>query len=101
MLATVLVLPRSFNSLGGVRRGVPSLMISVDAEVESHQFIKARVIIPKHAAEVTGIIKGLVFRHNSIEIDVAINGGSNLRKDSEDVENVIQHELVILILEKK
>mmetsp|Transcript_16815 Transcript_16815/g.28950 ORF Transcript_16815/g.28950 Transcript_16815/m.28950 type:complete len:428 (+) Transcript_16815:215-1498(+) len=86
------------DKVGGVRGGISSLVIGVDAEVESHEFVEAGIVVSKHAAEVARIIKGLILGHNTVEVDIAVDGSGNFRKESKNVENVLQGILVILIL---
>ena len=40
----------------------------------------------------------MVLLHNTVKINVAVNGSGNLWKDGEDVEDIFQCILVILIL---
>ena len=70
-------------------RGVPALVIGVDAKVQAHQFVESRIIVPEHATEVAGIIERRVLLDDAVEVDVAIDGRGDLGYHREHVEDVL------------
>mmetsp|Transcript_36347 Transcript_36347/g.79542 ORF Transcript_36347/g.79542 Transcript_36347/m.79542 type:complete len:204 (-) Transcript_36347:666-1277(-) len=66
------------DKMSGMGRGITTLVVRVDAQVQAHQLIERRVVITEHSAEVTGIIKGGILGNYAIEVGVAVNGGGNL-----------------------
>ncbi|KAL7546214.1 hypothetical protein ACHAWF_009554, partial [Thalassiosira exigua] len=86
------------HEVGGVRRGVASLVIGVDAEVEAHELVEAGVVVPEHPGEISGVVEGGVLGDDAVEVDVAVDGGGDLGDDREDVEDVLERVLVVLVL---
>ena len=69
------------NKMGGVRTGVTTLVVGVNAEVQSHKLVERRIVVPKHVGKVAGVVKRLILRHDSVEINIAVDGGGDLRED--------------------
>lgn len=84
------------DEVGGMGRSIATLVIGVDAQVQAHQLVKGRVVVSKHAAEVSGIIEGGVLVDNAIKVRVAVDGGSNLGQLGNDVENILEDVVVVV-----
>mmetsp|Transcript_29586 Transcript_29586/g.46467 ORF Transcript_29586/g.46467 Transcript_29586/m.46467 type:complete len:331 (+) Transcript_29586:271-1263(+) len=81
-----------------VGTGIPPLVISMDTQIQSHQFIKTGIVISQHTTKVTGIIQRLVLGDDPIKVDIAVNLRGNFRNDGKDIENIFQCVLVVLVL---
>lgn len=82
--------------MSGVRGGIASLVISVDAQIQAHQFVEGGIIVPKHAAEVAGVVERVILINDAVKVYVAVNCGCNLRELGNDIEDILQGVLVVV-----
>mmetsp|Transcript_25494 Transcript_25494/g.42073 ORF Transcript_25494/g.42073 Transcript_25494/m.42073 type:complete len:359 (+) Transcript_25494:70-1146(+) len=80
-----------------VGTGIPPLVIGMDTQIQSHQFIKTGIIVSQHTTEVTRIIQGLVLVNHPVKVDIAVNLRGNFGNDGKDIEDIFQCILVVLV----
>mmetsp|Transcript_36952 Transcript_36952/g.89096 ORF Transcript_36952/g.89096 Transcript_36952/m.89096 type:complete len:279 (+) Transcript_36952:161-997(+) len=73
------------HEVSGVRGRVAALVIGMDAQVQAHELVEGRVVVPKHACEVAGVVEGLILGDDAVEVDVTVDRGGDLGDDGEDV----------------
>ncbi len=78
------------DQVGSVGRSISSLVVSVDAQVQTHELVERRIVVSKHSAEVTGIIQGSIFVDNTIEVNVSVNHSSNLWQNGDNTQNILE-----------
>mmetsp|Transcript_3809 Transcript_3809/g.8210 ORF Transcript_3809/g.8210 Transcript_3809/m.8210 type:complete len:398 (+) Transcript_3809:440-1633(+) len=83
------------NQMSSVCRCVSSLVIGVDTKVQSHKLVKCRVVVPKHATEISRIIQRGILRDNTIEVNVSVNHSSNLWQNSNNTQNILERVVVV------
>mmetsp|Transcript_34804 Transcript_34804/g.90849 ORF Transcript_34804/g.90849 Transcript_34804/m.90849 type:complete len:213 (+) Transcript_34804:168-806(+) len=83
------------DQVRGVRRRVAALVVRVDAQVQTHELIKRRIVVAEHPAKVSRKIQRRILTHNSVVVDVAINRGGNFWQLGDDGKNVFQGVLVV------
>mmetsp|Transcript_9447 Transcript_9447/g.18075 ORF Transcript_9447/g.18075 Transcript_9447/m.18075 type:complete len:225 (-) Transcript_9447:497-1171(-) len=81
-----------------VRRSIATLMIGVNAQVQPHEFVKGRVIVPQHARKVTTVIQTGILGYNTIKVDVAINNGGQFGQLGNDIQDIFQHVFMVRCL---
>mmetsp|Transcript_5374 Transcript_5374/g.11360 ORF Transcript_5374/g.11360 Transcript_5374/m.11360 type:complete len:296 (-) Transcript_5374:538-1425(-) len=80
-----------------VGTGIAPLVIGMDAQIQTHQFIETGIIVSQHTAKVSGIIEGLVLGDDSVKVDIAVDLCGNFWNDGKDVEDIFQCVLVVLV----
>mmetsp|Transcript_3469 Transcript_3469/g.8256 ORF Transcript_3469/g.8256 Transcript_3469/m.8256 type:complete len:265 (+) Transcript_3469:789-1583(+) len=71
-------------------RSISSLVVGVDAKVQSHELVERRVVVSKHSAKVTGIIQGCILGDNTVKVDIAVNHSSNLWQNCNHTQNILE-----------
>mmetsp|Transcript_12423 Transcript_12423/g.20598 ORF Transcript_12423/g.20598 Transcript_12423/m.20598 type:complete len:259 (+) Transcript_12423:629-1405(+) len=79
-------------------RSISSLVIGMDAQVETHEFIETWIIVTKHAAEISRIIQGGILGDDTVVVNIAVDNGGNFRELGNDIENILQGMDVVLRL---
>ena len=70
------------HQVSGVGRGIATLVIGVDHQVQTHQLVEVGGVIPKHSVELGRVIQlaGSVLLDHTVLESAAVDQGSNLRE---------------------
>mmetsp|Transcript_29273 Transcript_29273/g.45487 ORF Transcript_29273/g.45487 Transcript_29273/m.45487 type:complete len:372 (-) Transcript_29273:41-1156(-) len=80
-----------------VSRGVTSLVIRVDAHVQTHELVEARVVISQHTSKVAAKIEAGVLDHGLTRaVDAVVDRRGDFWKDGNDVQNIFQCVLMVV-----
>lgn len=88
------------NQVGGMGRGVATLVITVDDEVHTHELIEVVRVVTQHAVEAGGVIKlasGVLDDNTVLEL-AAVDQGSDLRELGDHVKDILEGRLPVLVL---
>jgi len=70
--------------------------VRVDAQVETHQLVKRRIVVTQHAAKVARVIQTGILVDNAVFKDVAVYNGRDFGQHGRRRENVFQDVIVVL-----
>mmetsp|Transcript_29356 Transcript_29356/g.79475 ORF Transcript_29356/g.79475 Transcript_29356/m.79475 type:complete len:273 (-) Transcript_29356:2214-3032(-) len=81
-------------------RRISSLVISVNAEIQSHKLVKRWVVVSKHAAEISRIIQRGILGHNTIEVNISVDHSSNFWQNGNHTKNILERMMVVIGLRR-
>mmetsp|Transcript_4007 Transcript_4007/g.12435 ORF Transcript_4007/g.12435 Transcript_4007/m.12435 type:complete len:248 (+) Transcript_4007:259-1002(+) len=84
----VRIAQRRADEMRGVSGRVAALVVGVDRQVKTHQFVETFVFVAQHTAEIATVVQTRVLDDLAVEISVPVHDGREFRQFREDVEHV-------------